>query len=280
MKGFVIKCTAAFVFTLMGLQAFAQPPLNKRDQKRKAEFEAQIEAEAKYEETIDMADQAFRDKAYVDARMLYAEAIQYNPEKEQWLQSKVYDLDILMAKNIARHVDSVTVVQELPPEPEPVEPEPAPLPEPEKPAEEESEPAPEEVIVEKEETPVQEAEPEEETPEPAADTPVVKEPKEAPPAKPVVAPKPKPKPKPTPPKKEVKVKDDFAGLPQGMTEERFDFPDHNVWRIVVKDGIDTIVYKEVKHRWGGKFYFKDDVSISERIWREEVEAFRKKYPTQ
>ena len=27
------------------------------------------------------------------------------------------------------------------------------------------------------------------------------------------------------------------------------------------------------------FYFKDDVSIVERIWKQEVEAFEAKYPT-
>ena len=38
--------------------------------------------------------------------MSYNEAIEYNKEKEQWLVSKVNDLDILMAKIIMREVDS------------------------------------------------------------------------------------------------------------------------------------------------------------------------------
>jgi len=246
----------------MTIAAFAQPPLNKRDQKRKAAFEAQIAAEEKYEKTIEKADEAFQNKDYVTARMLYAEAIQYNPGKEQWLTSKVNDLDILMARNIARAVDSVNVM--------------ATKTAPEIRRTDSGSPARlEQRTLEKDALPL-----------PADSSkamvgeqkPVTVSPEKAPEQE--KKPAPKPKEKETPVKTEVKVKEDFSGLPQGLTEETFDFPDHQVLRIVVKDGIDTIVYKRVTHRWGGKFYFKDDVSITERIWLDEVAAYRQKYPSE
>ena len=81
------------------------------------------------------------------------------------------------------------------------------------------------------------------------------------------------------PKSSERVKEDYSKYPQGRTDETFTFPNHTVRRVIVRDGIDTIVYKYVTHKWGGKFYFKDDVSIVERIWKEEVEAFEEKYPT-
>lgn len=267
---------ALLVLTILSLTipAMAQPPLSKRDQQRKAEFEALIEAEKNYEATIDEADEAFRNKDYVKARMKYQEAIQYNPKEEQWLTSKVNDLDILMAKIIAREVDSVLVLNQ---------------------------PAPRKVDVEIASPEVQEAM--------EAEQPVVNIPPPPPPPKeeeelvipeqPKITPKETPPPTPTPmpevtvekrpqptkprpvkpaPKKEEKVLIDFSKYPQGMTDETFEFPDHTVRRIIVKDGMDTIVYKYVTHRWGGKFYFKDGVSIVERIWKQEVEAFKEKYP--
>lgn len=261
------------ILFLTSLMVNAQPPLSKKDQKRKAEFEAMIANEEKYEELMEVADQAFKEKKYVKARMTYEEAIDYNEEKKQWLISKVNDLDILMAKNIARAVDSIfiipkvdakkvgdDIVQEQTLEDRPV---PEPMPAPEIALEEDK--APDQP--KKEEAAVEEKEKPEEVIEEIAEV------------KPVVDPTPKPVKKSVPKEKPapVKVKDDFVDLPQGITEEEFDYPDHHVWRIVVKDGIDTIVYKRVKHRWGGDFCFKDDVSISQRIWNEELEIFRKKY---
>lgn len=273
----MIRPLAILFLVAMAFGAYAQPPLSKRDQKRKAEFEAKIEAEKNYEETIKQADKAFRDEDYVSARMLYAEAIQYNPENEQWLTSKVNDLDILMAKNIAREVDSVLVMAEVVSKPIVTKMDPVELEKPDVLVQEASEAMTDEPEEPAPEKPRKKEEPEaqtiiepETTPSPEAG---LSRPEERPKPKAAIATPPKPK-----SKAEIKVKDDFADLPQGMSEERFDFPDHNVWRIVVKDGIDTIVYKEVKHRWGGKFYFKDDVSIAERIWMEEVAEFRKKYP--
>lgn len=247
---------------MFAVTAFAQPPLSKRDQKRKAAFEAQIEAEEKYEKTIEKADAAFKHKNYVEARMLYAEAIQYNPENEQWLTSKVNDLDILMAKNIARAVDSVSVMSPRPLEGRVVARDVTPAELKQRPLTGGSLPIPADSVEsgkKQEETagapPVTKAEVQviKEQPVATLEEEVAKE-------------------------REVKVKEDFSHLPQGLTEQTFDFPDHQVLRIVVKEGIDTIVYKRVSHRWGGKFYFKDEVSMAERIWLEEVEAFRKKYP--
>jgi len=255
-------------FFLFSFEAAAQPPLNKRDQQRKAEFLAQIEAEKNYERTLEAADKAFVEMDYAKARMLFNEAIQYSAENEQWLTSKVNDLDILMAEIVAREVDSVDVIktkqvkviensaksQELmesrnedmvisTPEPPSIE-------------EVDAKPATQEL----ERTPKPQIDP-----EPAV---VVKTPK------PVSAPKPEAKPEPV-----ERVKEDYSKYPQGRSDETFTFPDHTVRRVIVRDGIDTIVYKYVTHRWGGKFYFKDDVSIVERIWKQEVEAFEAKYPT-
>ena len=273
MKQIILFCC----FNLMISSAWAQPPLSKRDQQRKAEFEAMIEAEKNYESTISEADAAFRDKDYVKARMKYEEAIQYNPNEEQWLTSKVNDLDILMAKIIAREVDSVLVMNqrnipkinaevaqpkaatemvaeqpkvELPPPPPPA------------PMEKEVEVVKTEIDVE---TTVAV---EEEKPAPVP-TPV----SESKPAKKTPAPTPEKK-----EKKEEKVRIDYSKYPQGLTDETFEFPNHTVRRIIVKDGMDTIVYKYVTHSWGGKFYFKDGVSIVDRIWKQEVEAFKQKYP--
>lgn len=268
------------ILLLLGLSIdlFAQIPLNKRDQQRKAEFEAQIAAEEKYAIVKAEADKAFVEKDYVEARMKFQEAIQFSPKDEQWLISKVNDLDILMAKNIAREVDSISVITsntvrpiEVKKEPTtaivpreeamlvlPKTPEATPPPSP---------PAPENEVIEIVK------------PEPKASIEVKEESvlKTAPKTQekvPVVPSKPKPE------KNEVRVKDDFAKYPQGMSDETFEFPDHTVRRVVVKDGMDIIVYKYVTHRWGGKFYFKDDVSIVERIWKEEVEAFAQKYPSE
>jgi len=98
------------IFLCLSFGLVAQPPLSKKDQQKKAEFEALIEREQRYEETLQSADAAFEKKQYVVARMAYQEAIQYNAEQEQWLISKVNDLDILMARTAARSVDSIMVV--------------------------------------------------------------------------------------------------------------------------------------------------------------------------
>lgn len=258
-----MRAGITLLILMFTVTAFAQPPLSKRDQKRKAAFEAQIEAEEKYGRTIEKADAAFKRKDYVEARMLYAEAIQYNPENEQWLTSKVNDLDILMAKNIARAVDSVVVMSTRPLPGHIVAKDAAPGELRQRSLTGGSLPLPGDTI----KAGKQQQQPIEATPVTKPEVQVEKEQRvTAPDEEEIVR------------KTEVKVKEDFSHLPQGLTEQTFDFPDHQVLRIVVKEGIDTIVYKRVSHRWGGKFYFKDEVSMAERIWMEEVEAFRKKYP--
>ena len=273
-KGVIISLVLMLAFVI---ELNAQPPLSKKNQKKKEAFEAQIAAEEQYAHLIEQADQAFKAKKYVKARMTYQEAVNYNAEMEQWLISKVNDLDILMAKNIARQIDSITVIPQKEAEKTHDDLEIAqtlrkrdlPIP---KPILQEADVASElnPKSIEPKEVPVQVTvaeekveleKPREEIQEPKieAPKPIVRA------AKPVIK------------KPEVKVKDDFAALPQGMTEEEFNYPNHHVVRIVVKDGIDTIVYKRVKHKWGGDFCFKDDVSISERIWMEEVDGYRLKF---
>ena len=258
----------ALLLSLLFYSGFvqAQQPLSKRDQQRKAEFLAQIEAEKKYEQVKDAADKAFVGKDYVKSRMLYNEAIQYSAENAQWLTSKVNDLDILMAEIVAREVDSIDVIEKN--QPIAIAPKEAVV--------SEIQGRDEKMVVSLPAVKEEEIETEpkiEETipdPKPQIDPEPVPE---------VVAPQ---KPKPIQPKKEKateRVKEDYSKYPQGRSDETFTFPDHTVRRVIVRDGIDTIVYKYVTHRWGGKYYFKDDVSIVERIWKQEVEAFEEKHPT-
>ncbi|GAB5539629.1 MAG: hypothetical protein Salg2KO_17320 [Salibacteraceae bacterium] len=274
-----IAFSILLVFTLQ--YTWAQQPLSKRDQKLKAEFEAQIEAEEKYKELMKLADDAFRIQDYAAARNHYNDAIQYNKEQEQWLISKVNDLDILMAEIIAREVDSVLVIKSKTPK-----------------VIERSSDAPPIIEARKEEIMVDVNEPEEDSTimeEDLAEE-VVEEPIEQPEiAKkelqetnievrlPKTTPRVETRSAPTgqvnkQDKKEEKVVEDYSKFPQGRTDETFTFPDHTVRRVVVKDKRDVIVYKYVTHRWGGKFYFKDGVSIVERIWKQEVEEYEAKFP--
>lgn len=251
------------VFSLLySIESLAQIPLSKRDQEKKTLYEAQYKAEEDYKKTIKSADLAFRNKNYPEARQRYFEAIQYDKNQEQWLISKVNDLDILMAKNIARKVDSLQVMRM-----NAVATMDAPLPSKSSvdiaprndlPKTTIAEEKPAESIAIKQETATQEQ------------SPVQVKPKAIEPVKEQIKPAEQPK-------EPEKVIEDFKAYNKGITEEDFDFPNHHVKRIVVKDGIDTIVYKYVTHQWGGKFYFKDDVSIVERIWQEEVSTFKEKY---
>lgn len=263
------------IFIAIGL--FAQPPLSKRDQKKLEEFEAKIEAEKNYYETMRLADSAFKNDNYVDARMLYEKAIQYDSEKEAWLTSKVNDLDILMAKNIARKVDSIQTVNKKGIQRIEVNKSPN-----EQVATREINLEMTPKIIESEEAPEEPEVPEAasevaDSSEPAQEVkveskPEVKKPEQEKP-KGRIAPAEKTKPE----TNEEPEEDLFKDFPSGFTEDIFTFPDHEVLRIVVKEGIDTMVYKRVKHRWGGEFYFKDGVSISKRIWLEEVDQYRKRY---
>lgn len=244
----------------------AQQPLNKRDQRKKEEFLAKIEDEKKYDATITKADAAFKMKDYVTARMAYEEAIKYSTENEQWLTSKVNDLDILMAEIVAREVDSVKVIN-LPDVTRIATPEAVPT------EIKQREEAPKVQIPQEDPVPVEvEEEQKDEELRQIDPDPTKAEARET---------KPTPTVKPVPKQTEEEPKEaglDLSKYPQGRTDETFTFPDHTVRRIIVKDGMDTIVYKYVTHRWGGKFYFKDDVSVPERIWKQEVTQYEEKYP--
>lgn len=260
----------------------AQPPLNKRDQKRKAEFEAQIEAEEKYAETVDRAGSAFKNKDYVGARMAYYDAIQYDADKEQWLTSKVYDLDILLARRAAREVDSISAMRNttevvLPTDQskggievrdisgqasEVVE-------------------APEidsaEALAEMIMPPREEAPEKNEEPKPT----VVREQPVAPNQtvnKRDIQLTPKSKVSVAEPEPAKAVEEDYSSFDNGVTEETFTLANSEVLRVVVKEGIDVIVFKRVKHRWGGEFFFMDNQDVTRRYWEDQVRMFREKYP--
>lgn len=246
--------------------------LNKKLQREKAEFEAQIERERKYEETMEKADGAFKAKEYVTARMAYEEAIQYNAEKEQWLQSKVNDLDILMARRAARSVDSIIVEVPLLGA--------TALPSSESKGIQEREvdaTIPE--VVEVEEVDSAEAIAETLTP---PQVEVEEVPKEAATAiQSVSARDVELKPKaPAAKTEKTKVKEDFSSFENGVTEETFTLQKSEVVRIVVKEGIDVIIFKKVKHKWGGEFFFMDDRDVTRRYWEEQVSMYRQKYPSE
>lgn len=57
---------------------------------------------------------------------------------------------------------------------------------------------------------------------------------------------------------------------EGITQRSYDEGNRKITEhIVVKNGLGN-EYKRVEHAWGGKFYFKNGSSISERVWREET----------
>lgn len=268
------------IFTLVTLSIglFAQPPLSKRDQQRKAEFEALIEAEQKYETTVNRAEQAFIDRRYVEARMAYQEAIQYNPEKEQWLVSKVKDLDILMARNAARAIDSIVVTA----------PKMAAIGLPSsgshQPAEREVEMLNPEVVGADEIDSAQVLAEAIQPPKVEPKAAITEEEKVAPPAPSHTVTSrniqltPSPKPAGNERTSKVKVKEDYTSFDNGVTEETFTLDHSAVLRVVVKEGIDVIVFKRVKHKWGGEFYFMDDQDVTRRYWEEQVRMYREKYP--
>jgi len=83
-------------------------------------------------------------------------------------------------------------------------------------------------------------------------------------------------PKPSDPTPEA-LKKDYSDYPFGITEEMIDMKNHTIQRIVVVDSMEINVYKRVKHSWGGDFTFKNDLSISQRIWLDELEKYRLKF---
>jgi len=57
---------------------------------------------------------------------------------------------------------------------------------------------------------------------------------------------------------------------EGITQRSYDEGNRKITEhIVVKNGLGN-EYKRVEHAWGGKFYFKNGSSISERVWQEET----------
>lgn len=261
MKRIVLFFVISFC-TLSMVQA--QPELNKRLQKQKAEFEAKIAAEVKFEELLGKANTAFELDQYADARSYYVEAIQYNLSKEAWLISKINDLDILMAERLASMVDTIskieivekslaeTVIPELR------------IDSTEKIAVDEVQPA--DSLIEEVESAESKVDVNSEA-EVKKNVVVFTEPTK--PNK-VVYPKPS---DPTP----EALKKDYSEYPFGLTEEMIDMKNHTIQRIVVVDSNEINVYKRVKHSWGGDFTFKNDLSISQRIWLDELEKYRLKF---
>lgn len=262
-----------FIISSFAVQA---QELSKKLQKEKAAFEEKIAAEEKYNDLIKKADQAFRNDKYAEARAFYAEAIKYDLKQEAWLTSKINDLDILMAEKIVAMVDSIprkvldsaTASQNVDEKVDEILAK-IELGEPSIPIKK-GEPIDQTVKTEQpkaiEVTKI-EAEPE------VINQPKVEEPKT------VLKEESKPKVEPIEPvvPSSVNNKNDYSTYPYGVTEEMIDMKNHTIQRIVVVDSNEIVVYKRVKHAWGGDFTFKNDLSISQRIWLEEIERYREKF---
>lgn len=251
------------VFALSELSAQA---LSKRLQKEKAAFEAQIAAEEKFNTHIKNADAAFRNHEYAKARENYALAMQYDLTKQAWLISKINDLDILMAEEVAELVDTVkneTLLQ-MP-----------------------------QVLEAANSTLFSERESFENhnfndstqnhseslhqstaNREEIANTRASKDTLTSRLIKKDTLPAFKNEPVSQEASIEANI---YQNYPAGITEEIIEMTNHTIQRIVVVDINEIIVYKRVKHSWGGDFTFKNNLSISPRIWLEEIERYRKKF---
>jgi hypothetical protein len=267
--------SALFVCLVMissSFSLFAQPELNKRLQKQRAEFEAQIAAEERYGELVELAERSFELDEYADARNYYKEAILFSPDKEAWLTSKINDLDILMAERIALISNSVPRVIAQDSAKDSI-----------------ISPSVEvDVIDQTEQVAVLEsfAENEEikavsvvveiaQTEEKISDT--LEDASSVSSLKTLSLNEPKRVNYPEPTDLTADTKsNDYSDYPYGMTEEVFELKNHTIQRIVVVDSLETNVYKRVKHSWGGDFTLKNDLSISQRIWLDELEKYRQK----
>lgn len=66
------------------------------------------------------------------------------------------------------------------------------------------------------------------------------------------------------------AKDTTAELEDGITERSFMEGNKEITECVVTERGISHTYRRVIHAWGGKFYFKDGESITQRVWDEEV----------
>lgn len=69
---------------------------------------------------------------------------------------------------------------------------------------------------------------------------------------------------------------------QGVTEKVWTEGNREITKRVVVRGDEGSIYRKVKHSWGGVYYFKDNVSISQVIWDRETvldrESHKKETP--
>jgi len=66
------------------------------------------------------------------------------------------------------------------------------------------------------------------------------------------------------------VIDSKKELEDGMTERTFKEGNKQITECVITKGGESHTYRKVVHAWGGKFYFKDGESVTQRVWEEEV----------
>lgn len=232
------------------------PKMSAKERSRIATKEAEEAAADKaYQERMTEAEKAFQDKRYEDALAAYGKARELRPYNV-YPKVKIEDLKALLRREGRPDTTSVA------------EPAPSPVP---------SEPK---VTVVKEEAPA------ENVPGPLPSvagtidrtgptpkgtvtaSPPVK------PTSPVKAPAPKPvmeRPAPVKPKGTAAVKSPAPGKeasPLVLGERTYKEGNAVVFERTVEDDGQPVVYKRVSHPWGQTFYFKDGLSVGERVWKE------------
>jgi len=267
---------ALFFLSLVSFSSTAQSaPLTKKQQKMMDKWLASEKAEDAYNSSLKKGDKLFRKKEFGASINAYEEALAVRPG-DAYSIAKINDLKILLA---SMREDAFEQPVAQTPEPEPIVPETPKVPEPEKPK---PTPVKEEVVEKPEPVAVKPAIPEPIAPPPPPPPPtVIKEKEVEKPTPKKVVPKesssPKPAPKPTPKvKKEQMLDATGKPYPQGQTEEIIHGENVVIIKRIVVKGQEVDVYKKVTHNWGGLFYFKNEMSITQRVWQEETDSLFKK----
>lgn len=221
----------------------------------KQERKEQKAREAVYQVMLDDAHRLFYERQYEDAIVKYEEALKIKPG-EAYPTAKITDLRIIIASMEEEQVavkplkealiEEAPVIVEDPPETVEI---PEEIPE-----------APKEVIIE---VPVEKKIIVKEEPQVETEKSVPEQPKEE-----------KAHLKKVVEEVEKSIEEIQIELaeqyPEGITEEVYREGNKTITkRVVVKNNRGN-EYKKVQHDWGGKFYFKNDVSITQLVWQNET----------
>ncbi|MEM9022825.1 MAG: hypothetical protein AAGB22_03740 [Bacteroidota bacterium] len=285
------RCFILLILMLVSV-AQAQPPVSKRMQKKvDAWLRAEAE-EAAYKDALNKADSLFRLKYYLASISAYEQAMEIR-KKDAFSTAKINDLKILLE---AGKITDITPEHMGGAPSQPAQPQqPVLQHEPKRDTMAETAAITRTAITSPAVAPAVPVAPEvvpeagKPKPEPSSIPDTVK-PKSLPniPVQPKAAPKDVPKPAPrTAPKPQPKLAAsrkasakpaneerppvETKTYDNGMTEEITRLKTKTITiRTVKKDG-QTHVYKKIRHNWGGLYFFKDEFSISSRLWLEETE---------